>query len=281
MATRAALIALRTAVGLTPRVATPHRRPVALAIAGSDSGGGAGVQADLRTFAALGVHGVCAVTCLTAQNPRRVIAVEPSSAAMLRAQLQAVFEELPPCVAKTGMLCNAALVTEVVRWFRQHPRVPIVVDPVLVSTSGRRLLDAEGERVLRENLLPLATLVTPNAAEAARLAGVRVRTLDDLQHAAQLLHERHGCAVLAKGGHLRDGDECTDVLAWGKHTAFLTGARVRRTRTHGTGCTLSAALAAWLARGATLELAARNAKAFVTRAIAGSLRTGSHLVLRW
>jgi len=255
--------------------------PVALTIAGSDSGGGAGVQADLKTFAALGVHGVCAVTCLTAQNPRRVLAVEPCSPAMLRAQLKAVFEELPPRVAKTGMLCNAELVREVAKWFRRFPRVPLVVDPVMVSTSGRSLLDRDGVRALCDKLLPLATLVTPNLAEAVRLSGSRIHDLDELRTAARIIHQRFGCAVLVKGGHLARSSDATDHLVWGKFACDISRPRVTGMKTHGTGCTFSAAIVAGLAAGLSLPAAVNRAKDFVTAAIAGSLRVGRHTVLDW
>ncbi len=255
--------------------------PVALTIAGSDSGGGAGVQADLKTFAALGVHGTSAITCITAQNLRHVLAVQPCEPKILRAQLKAVFEELPPRAVKVGMLGNAALVNEVVRFYKRTSRAPLVVDPVMVSTSGTRLLDDDGIAVLREALLPLATLVTPNVAEARLLADPRIRDAEDLRSAARIIHERYGCAVLAKGGHLRDTREAADIFFDGHEELLLVAPRVRGLRTHGTGCTYSAAVTAFLARGIPLPRAVAKAKEFVTRAIAGSRIASGHSVLNW
>ena len=182
-------------------------RPVALTIAGSDSGGGAGIQADLKTFAALGVHGASAIACLTAQNPRRVFAVEPCSPGMLRRQIEAVFEEMPPAAVKTGMLFSAENVRVVAAFFRsaqfamRSPR--LVVDPVMVSTSGAKLLEPAAVKVLTEKLLPLAALVTPNLDEAEILTGRKLASLEDMRRAAREIHARFGCAALVKGGHLR------------------------------------------------------------------------------
>lgn len=255
--------------------------PVAITIAGSDTGGGAGVQADLKTFAAFGVHGVCAITCLTAQNPRRVLAIEPCSPAMLRAQLKAVSEDFPIRAAKTGMLGNRRLVAEVVRWCRKVPRVAVVVDPVLVSTSGRRLLDRDGEKLLRDQLLPIATLVTPNLAEAVRLSGRRIRALDDVREAARIIHARFGCAVLVKGGHLTRESDATDFFLWDKFAWDISRPRWRGVKTHGTGCTFSAAIAAGLASGQSLPAAVNRAKDFISEAIAHSPRAGRHALLQW
>ncbi|HEX7570862.1 MAG TPA: bifunctional hydroxymethylpyrimidine kinase/phosphomethylpyrimidine kinase, partial [Verrucomicrobiae bacterium] len=196
--------------------------PVALTIAGSDSGGGAGVQADLKTFAALGVHGASAIACLTAQNPRRVLGVEPCSPKMLRQQIEAVFEELPPAAVKTGMLFSAENISVVADFFRRDefhesqtkknggsrrssPRkIQLVVDPVFISTSGARLLQPAAEKVLKEKLLPLAALVTPNLDEAEILAGQKIPSPEKMREAAREIHSRYGCAVLLKGGHLKN-----------------------------------------------------------------------------
>ncbi|MBI3876590.1 MAG: bifunctional hydroxymethylpyrimidine kinase/phosphomethylpyrimidine kinase [Verrucomicrobia bacterium] len=255
--------------------------PVALTIAGSDSGGGAGVQADLKTFAALGVHGTSAITCITAQNPRRVLAVQPCEVKMLRAQLKAVFEELPPSAVKIGMLGNGGLAAEVARFYKRTRRPPLVVDPVMISTSGTRLLDDDGIAMLREALLPLAALVTPNVAEARLLADRRIRDAEDLRRAARIIHGRYGCAVLAKGGHLGDSREAADIFFDGREELLLVAPRVRGLRTHGTGCTYSAAIAGFLALGRPLSEAVREAKEFITRAIAESRIAGGHTVLNW
>ena len=252
--------------------------PVALTIAGSDSGGGAGIQADLKTFAALRVHGTSAITCLTAQNPRRVTGIQACRPDMVALQIQAVLEELPPAAIKTGMLYNAAIIRTVGRLLEQH-RIPLVVDPVMVSTSGARLLQPAAERVLRKRLLPLATLVTPNLDEAALLTGRSLRSLEDLRTAARDLHRQFGCAALVKGGHLRGYHEAADVLFDGKTEWLLTAPFVRGVSTHGTGCTYSAAIAAFLARGQRLPRAVESAKHYITTVISGSQGVARHSVL--
>src|SRR5271154_2124671 len=175
--------------------------PVALTIAGSDSGGGAGIQADLKTFAAFGVHGASAIACLTAQNPKRVLGVEPCSPKMLRWQIEAVFEELKPAAVKTGMLFSAKNVSVVAEFFKKR-KCPLVVDPVLISTSGAKLLEPRALKILTEKLLPLAMLVTPNLDEAEILSGQKISSVEEMRVAAKEIHSRFGCAVLLKGGHL-------------------------------------------------------------------------------
>jgi hydroxymethylpyrimidine/phosphomethylpyrimidine kinase len=255
-------------------------RPIALTIAGSDSGGGAGVQADLKTFAALGAHGASAIACLTAQNPRRVLGVEPCSPKMLRQQIEAVFEELPPAAVKTGMLFSAKNIRVVAEFFgkvavRQH----LVVDPVMVSTSGARLLQPAAEKILREKLLPLATLVTPNLDEAEILAGQKISSPEDLRSAARKIHSRFGCAVLVKGGHLKNSREAMDVFFDGETELLLSAPFVKGVSTHGTGCTYSAAICAALALGHDLPHAVELGKNFITAAIVGSYRLGKHFAL--
>lgn len=257
-----------------------RRAAIALTIAGSDSGGGAGIQADLKTFAALGVHGTSVVTCITAQNPGRVLGIEPSGLKIIRAQLRALFEELPPAAAKTGMLYSATIIRTVAEYFRKKP-VPLVVDPVMVSTSGARLLESSGVHALATKLLPLATLVTPNVSEAELLTGDAIQSAEDLRRAAKALHDRFGCAALVKGGHLRGGREAIDIFYDGKQELLLTAPFVRGFRTHGTGCTYSAAIAAYLARGFTLAKAVMGAKEFITRAIANNRSIGRHRTLGW
>ena len=253
--------------------------PVALTIAGSDSGGGAGAQADLKTFAALGVHGTCAITCVTAQNPKRVLEIEACGPAMVRKQMEAVFAELPPAAAKTGMLYSVEIVRTVAEFFRQWRNVPLVVDPVMIATSGRRLLKPAAVKILREQLLPLAALVTPNLAEAAALTGRPLRTVEDMRRAAREIQRRFGCAALVKGGHLPGAKEAADIFFDGDTELLLTTPFVRGVRTHGTGCTGSAAITAYLALGLGLPTAVAEAKQYVARAIAGYRKAGEHPVL--
>jgi hydroxymethylpyrimidine/phosphomethylpyrimidine kinase len=254
-------------------------RPCALTIAGSDSGGGAGIQADLKTFAALGVHGTSAITCVTAQNPEGVRAVEACRPRMVRQQLEAVYAGLPPAAVKTGMLLNQAIIRTVAAWFRETKGTPLVVDPVMVATSGARLLRPQADRALRQELLPLATLVTPNLEEAQALTGIRATTPEGLRAAARVLHERYGCAALVKGGHLPGRREAVDIFFDGRTELLLAAPYVRGVSTHGTGCTYSAAVTGYLALGYTLPHAVQQAKEHVTNAIARSRRVGRHYVL--
>lgn len=252
----------------------------ALTIAGSDSGGGAGIQADLKTFAALGVHGTAVLTCVTAQNPRRVLRVEPCSSAMVRQQLDAVFEELWPAAVKTGMLYSSALIRVVAGYLRKQG-VLLVVDPVMVSTSGSKLMQASAGLALAKDLLPLASLVTPNLAETEELLGQRPGSVQEMREAARALHHRFGCAALVKGGHLRGSRQAVDIFYDGKQELLLSAPFLRGLRTHGTGCTYSAAITAWLARGLPLSKAVIRSKEHITQAIAGSARIGRHQVLAW
>jgi hydroxymethylpyrimidine/phosphomethylpyrimidine kinase len=257
--------------------------PVALTIAGSDSGGGAGIQADLKTFAALGVHGASAIACLTAQNPKRVLAVEPCSPKMLRQQIEAVFEELNPRAIKTGMLFSADNVRVVVEFFRNSKlktqNSKLIVDPVLVSTSGAKLLEPKALKILQEKLLPLATLVTPNLSEAEILSGQKISSVEKMREAARKIHSRFGCAVLVKGGHLKNTREAMDIFFDGKTELLLTAPFVKGVRTHGTGCVYSAAICAALALGNDLPQAVEIGKFFVTRAISGSYKIGNYFAL--
>jgi hydroxymethylpyrimidine/phosphomethylpyrimidine kinase len=256
-----------------------HQRPIALTIAGSDSGGGAGLQADLKTFTALGCHGTTAITCITAQNPQAVIGIQPIRADIVRKQIEAVFAELPPRAVKTGMLFSTDIINVVADYFAKRNRPPLVVDPVMVATSGAVLLKPTAIRALKDRLLPLATLVTPNLDEAQLLLGRKLHSLEDLLDAAEELHATFGCAALVKGGHLRLGNEAVDALFDGKHFTVLKARRIPGVSTHGTGCTYSAAIAAHLAHGETLPQAIAAAKDFITRAIAKSYRAGTHAVL--
>jgi hydroxymethylpyrimidine/phosphomethylpyrimidine kinase len=241
--------------------------PVALTIAGSDSGGEAGLQADLRTFALLKVHGTCAITCVTAQNRNSVARLEPCSPRMVRAQLESVAAAFPLSAAKTGMLFSAAIVSEVAAFFQQARAVPLVVDPVIISTSGRRLLQTAGVAMLQRKLLPLAALVTPNIAEAEILTGEKIATLEEMRAAARTIKQRFGCAALVKGGHLPGTREAVDFLCSGEGEWMLSAPRAKVKGLHGTGCTYSAAITAWLAQGRPLDQAVKLAKDYITRTI--------------
>jgi len=254
--------------------------PVALTIAGSDSGGGAGIQADLKTFASLGVHGASAVTCITAQNPKRVLAIEPCKPAIVRAQLDAVFSELSPAAVKTGMLYSAAIIRVVIDFVTSSRRVlPLVVDPVMISTSGAPLLQTPAIRLLKSHLLPLAALVTPNLDEAAILARRKLKSVEDMRWAAGEIYQRFGCAALIKGGHLRNSKDAVDIFFDGRNELLLKAPFVKGARTHGTGCTYSAAVTAFLSRGEPLPKAVARAKEYISQAIAQSQTVGKHSAL--
>jgi hydroxymethylpyrimidine kinase/phosphomethylpyrimidine kinase len=250
------------------------RPPIALTIAGSDSGGGAGIQADLKTFHAFGTFGTSVLTAITAQNTRGVTAVHPVPGEVVRAQLDAVAGDLPPAAFKTGMLATAALVRLVARGVREYGLPNYVLDPVMVSTSGHRLLDQDAERAVLEALVPLAALVTPNLDEAAILAGFPVTDSDSMRRAAEALVDRGAGAALLKGGHLA-GDELLDVLWDGREWREWRRPKITTTSTHGTGCTLSAAVAAGLAHGRPLPDAVDDALDYVQRAIASAPGLGS------
>jgi hydroxymethylpyrimidine/phosphomethylpyrimidine kinase len=254
------------------------RKKIALTIAGSDSGGGAGVQADLKTFAALGVHGASAIACLTAQNPKRVLAIEPCSPKMLRRQIEAVFEELNPAAVKTGMLFSKENVRVIAEFFKKR-KCPLVVDPILVSTSGAKLLEPAAMEILAEKLLPLAALVTPNLSEAEILSGQKILSVEEMRVAAKKIHSQFGCAVLVKGGHLKNSREATDIFFDGKTELLLSAPFVKGIRTHGTGCTYSAAICAALALENDLPQAVQIGKQFVTAAILESYRIGKYFAL--
>ena len=253
--------------------------PVALTIAGSDSGGGAGIQADLKTFTVLGVHGTSAITCVTAQNPEAVYAIESCSPAMVRKQIEAVFDQLAPQAVKTGMLYSKAIIRTVADFFANSERPPLVVDPVMISTSGKPLLRPDAITALCRELLPHAALVTPNLHEAEILTGETINSVEGLRTAASIIYERFGCAALVKGGHLRKSKEAVDVFYNGKRDLLLRSSFIRGIRTHGTGCAYSAAIAAYLARGLPLLKALQKAKQYVSQAIADSKQANDHWVL--
>lgn len=248
-------------------------RPIALTIAGSDSGGGAGIQADLKTFQALGVFGTSVITAVTAQNTLGVRSIHAIPLDSVRDQIDAVADDLPPQAIKTGMLATAALVHAVVDALQDHDLGPLVVDPVMVSTSGARLLDESGEGAVRSHLVPRATLVTPNLHEAGILLGRTVANVDQMVMAARELVDMGARAALLKGGHL-DGD-VVDVLWDGEQERRWVRPRIETPHTHGTGCTLSAAVTARLARGEELVPAVERAIRFVAAAIASAPGLGA------
>ena len=250
-------------------------RPRVLTIAGSDSGGGAGIQADLKTFSSLGVFGMTAITAVTVQNTKGVSGFETVSPEVVAAQIVAVATDIGVDAAKTGMLASAAIVEAVADAIADTGVPNLVVDPVFVSKHGHALLAPEAVGALRRRILPLATLVTPNLPEAAGLSDLEVATRDQMRRAADTLLEAGAHAVLIKGGHLADDAEvAADLFADGTRQEWLTAERIDTPHTHGTGCTLSAAIAAHLARGAELLDAVRAGKSFVTEAIRHALPLG-------
>jgi hydroxymethylpyrimidine/phosphomethylpyrimidine kinase len=246
---------------------------VALTIAGSDSGGGAGIQADLRTFAAHGLHGTSALTAVTAQNSVTVTAYVALEPQMVVAQVEAVASDMAVAAVKTGMLANRAIVAAVADLLRRLSPPHIVVDPVMVAKGGARLLDADAERAYVERLFPVAHVLTPNLPEAEALLGRPVRTREAMRQAARDLVAMGPRAVVVKGGHL-EGEEAVDVFHDGRRLEELAAPRIATPNTHGTGCTFSAAIAARLALGAELREAVRGAKDYLTEAIRGSYRVG-------
>jgi len=259
--------------------------PKALTIAGSDSGGGAGIQADLKTFSAFRVFGMSVLTALTAQNSVGVRGVHDVPPAFVRAQIDAVLEDFGADAVKIGMLSTAPIVAAVAEGLGAHPHGPIVLDPVMIAKSGDPLLRLDARQVLTERLLPLAAVVTPNLHEAGALTDMAVGTEKEMEEAARRIHTMGPRTVLVKGGHLKDS--ATDILWDGTRFTRFVAERIDSTATHGTGCTYSSAIAAGLARGRGLEDAIREAKAYVTAAIRGGFAAGHgvgvlcHFVRSW
>src|SRR5262245_3381372 len=251
----------------------------ALTIAGSDPSGGAGIQADLKTFAALGVYGTSAITAVTAQNTLGVVSVEPLMADFVIAQIEAVAGDIELQATKTGMLATAAIVEAVTAAIDELDLPKVVVDPVLVATSGDRLLDEDGVQVMRSELFPRAIVVTPNVPEAEILSGYKIQSLEDMQEAARRIHDLGPTAVLIKGGH-REGDSVVDLLYDGDRFVEFRIDRVPDAHVHGTGCTFASAVAGYLALGLSLEQAAERAQGYVAGAIrhAFPLGQGQHIL---
>lgn len=248
--------------------------PVALTIAGSDSGGGAGIQADLRTFAFHCVHGTSAITCVTAQNTLGVTRVDALSAAAVIAQIQAVVGDIGVQATKTGMLLNQEIIGAVANQVEAFRLNNLVVDPVMVSRTGAQLIDNDAVMCLREKLIPLASIVTPNRYEAQLLAGLEIHSLDDMRSAAQRIHHLGAKAVLVKGGGMQGSLRGVDIWFDGNKLETVSAATVDTTNTHGTGCTLAAAIAANLATGKDLFSSVRLAKDYVTTALKYALSIG-------
>ena len=244
----------------------------ALSIAGSDSSGGAGIQADIKTMSANGVYAMTAVTALTAQNTTGVTDILDSTPAFLSAQLDAVFTDIFPDAVKIGMVSSAELISVIAQKLRQYGARHIVVDPVMVATSGSRLLREDAVEALKTELLPLAEVATPNIPEAEILADMPIRTPADMEAAARKISEQYGCAVLCKGGH--DLNDANDLLWKDGAGYWFNGRRINNPNTHGTGCTLSSAIAANLAKGMALEDAVRRAKEYISGALAAMLDLG-------
>ncbi len=243
---------------------------IALTIAGSDSGGGAGIQADLKTFHQFGVYGTSAITAVTAQNTAQVFAWEALPVALVARQIDVLVDDLPPAALKSGMLGSSGVVETVAERIAHHRLTNYVLDPVMVATSGARLLNRDAETLIARRLAPLALLVTPNLDEAEILVEEKVRTPEQMERAGHALVALGARAALVKGGHLTGTDTIVDVLVHNGVARRFTHERIDTTSTHGTGCTLSAAITAGLALGRSLEQAVTDALDFVHRAIAAA-----------
>lgn len=244
----------------------------ALTIAGSDSSGGAGIQADIKTMTAHGVYAMSAITALTAQNTTGVTDILESTPEFLAEQLDCVFTDIFPDAVKTGMVSSTALIEVIAAKLRQYGAKNIVVDPVMVATSGSRLISEDAVGALCEHLLPLATVLTPNIPEAELLSGMEIKDAGGMERAARAISERYGCAVLCKGGHqINDADD----LLWRNGAGrWFRGKRIATSNTHGTGCTLSSAIASELAKGLDLDGAVERAKAYISGALSAMLDLG-------
>jgi hydroxymethylpyrimidine/phosphomethylpyrimidine kinase len=245
----------------------------ALTIAGSDSGGGAGIQADLKTFCAFGVYGMSVLTSITAQNTQGVLGIHDLPAKFVALQLEAVLTDIGADAAKTGMLSNAEIIEVVSEKVQEHRLTNLVVDPVMVAKSGHPLLREDAREALMTSLLPLATVVSPNLPEAQVLSGRRIATIEEMRKAAERISALGPRYVLIKGGHL--SGEALDILYDGQTFAEFRSRRIDTRHTHGTGCTLSAAIAAGLAKGRSVADSVATAKEYITRAIESGLSLGS------
>lgn len=249
---------------------------VALTIAGSDSGGGAGIQADLKTFQELGVFGTSALTAITAQNTQGVHGVYPVPVEGVVAQVRAVLDDFEVKACKTGMLFSTKIIMAIASLLEEYPPIPLVIDPVMIAKGGQSLLLQEAVQAMKENLIPIATIITPNIPEAEVLTGMKIVTDEDIQEAAQIIIELGARAVIMKGGHRNDVLEAKDYYADCEGQSFtMTTPWVQTKDTHGTGCTFAAALTGFIAKGYSLSDAVAEAKQFIQAAIEDSLRIGS------
>ena len=260
------------------RLQSAASTPVALSIAGSDSSAGAGIQADIKTFSALGVYGLTAVTCIVAEIPGIVSRIEPVSAKIVREQIEVLAKNFSIAAIKTGLLCSGEIISAVAKTIQDvhktfEPRIPLVIDPVVVATSGDPLLEPEAIETYEKELLPLASLITPNLDEAEQLLGTKIRDRRSMRVGGQELEKKFKTAILLKGGHLA-GDRAIDLLFADGRVAEFSAPKVFGVATHGTGCTYSAAITAGLAKGLSLEKAVSQAKKFVTEAIRSHLQWG-------
>ncbi|MDD6632355.1 MAG: bifunctional hydroxymethylpyrimidine kinase/phosphomethylpyrimidine kinase [Lachnobacterium sp.] len=245
----------------------------ALTIAGSDSSGGAGIQADLKTMLANHVYGMSAITALTAQNTTGVTDIMEVTPEFLAEQLDSIFTDIKPDAVKTGMVSSSQLIDIIADKLREYKAVNIVVDPVMVATSGAKLICDDAMETLKKKLLTLATVITPNIPEGEALAGMKITSKEDMVTAAEKISNTYGCSVLLKGGHsLNDANDL--LVEQGKEPVWFMGRRIANTNTHGTGCTLSSAIASNLAKGKSLEEAVKGAKNYISGALAAGLDLG-------
>ena len=244
----------------------------ALTIAGSDCSGGAGIQADLKTMTMNGVYAMSAITALTAQNTTGVRAIQESTPDFLKQQLDAIFEDIYPDAVKIGMVASSELIHVIADRLRHYEAINIVVDPVMVATSGSALMKNDAVQTLIEELLPISTLVTPNIPEAQVLSGLSIETKEDMIIAAKHIGDNYHCAVLLKGGH--SINDANDLLYANGEAVWFEGKRIDNTNTHGTGCTLSSAIASNLAKGYTLAVSVQRAKDYISGALAAMLDLG-------
>ena len=244
----------------------------ALTIAGSDSSGGAGIQADIKTMTANGVYAMSAITALTAQNTTGVYGIMEVTPEFLANQLDCIFTDIRPDAVKTGMVSSSALIEVIAQKLTQYKAENLVIDPVMVATSGAKLISDEAIETLKSKLLGLATLITPNIPEAQVLSGMDIRTAEDMERAAKAIYEAYGCAVLCKGGHQLN--DANDLLYSKEGARWYQGRRIANPNTHGTGCNLSSAIASNLAKGCSLDEAVERAKAYISGALAAMLDLG-------
>ena len=244
----------------------------ALTIAGSDCSGGAGIQADIKTMTMNGVYAMSAITALTAQNTTGVSAIQESTPEFLKQQLDAIFEDIFPDAVKIGMVASSELIHVIAESLKAHKATNIVVDPVMIATSGSALLKTDAVQTLIDELLPLATVVTPNIAEAEVLSGLSIRNKEEMEKAAKLISDSYNCSVLLKGGH--SVNDANDLLFYAGTMQWFEGKRIDNPNTHGTGCTLSSAIASNLAKGFNLQEAVKRAKEYISEALAAQLDLG-------